>query len=266
MRLKTILPILVTLVMLSACSSLRSKSSPKWHLTLEIDPTVSDRGRLVNETISVLERRLDRYGMSDVAIQTVGKPENGQIRVSLPGATDPERVKNFIVSQGLVQLVHVISEHSSAPYREQTTKGLNASSTSNSENLPQNQRLLPFPEETGSTRSVKWVVAEFPPLVDGSEIRNAVAVRETDSNYQVNFNLTAKGAEKFSAWTKLNINQMLGVVLNGEVKSVATIRSPFYDSAQITGRFTKESAEDIAHILNSGPLPAPLKIVKEEMN
>lgn len=263
MRLKTVVLILVALLILPACSALRLKSLPKWHLTLEIDPTVSDRGRLVNDTIVALQRRLDRYGMSDVTIQPVGKPENGQIRVSLPEASDPERVKNFIVSQGSVQLVHVLSEHSSAPYRAQVTK---RSSTADVENLPQNQRLLPFPEEIGSTRSVKWVVAEFPPLVDSLEIRNAVAVPEANSNYQVNFNLTPKGAEKFSAWTELNINQLLGIVLNGEVKSVVTIRSPFYDSAQISGRFTKESAEDLAHILNSGPLPTPLKIVKEEIN
>jgi preprotein translocase subunit SecD len=266
MRQRQILVIIVALAILPACSALRSKPPLKWHLTVEIDPTVSDRGRLINDTIAVLQRRLDQYGVTGATVEVLGKPENGKIRISLPDASYPDRVKNFIVYQGSLQLVHVISEHGSAPYRQQITKDSNAASTTDLEKLPQNQRLLPFPEETGSTRSVKWVVAEFPPIVDNFDIRHAVAVPERGSNYQVDFTLTPKGADKFGAWTELNINQLLAVVLNGEVKSVSTIRSPIRDSGQIVGRFTKQAAEDLAKILMSGSLPAPLKIVKEEIN
>ena len=61
---------------------------------------------------------------------------------------------------------------------------------------------------------------------------------------------------------KANINQYLGVVLNDEVKSIAFIRSRISDQGEISGRFTKQSAEDLALILRSGALPAPLKIIE----
>jgi hypothetical protein len=51
-----------------------------------------------------------------------------------------------------------------------------------------------------------------------------------------------------------------------EVKSIAYIKSQITDTGQITGRFTKESAEDLSLMLSSGPLPAPVKIVEEGSN
>src|SRR6185503_4597427 len=53
------------------------------------------------------------------------------------------------------------------------------------------------------------------------------------------------------------------VVLNGEVKSIAFIKSQIYDQGQITGRFTKTSAEDLALTLRSGALPAPIEYLEE---
>jgi len=53
------------------------------------------------------------------------------------------------------------------------------------------------------------------------------------------------------------------VVLNGEVKSIAFIKSQIFDSGQITGRFSKQSAEDLALTLRSGALPAPIEYLEE---
>jgi preprotein translocase subunit SecD len=55
----------------------------------------------------------------------------------------------------------------------------------------------------------------------------------------------------------------MGVVLNGEVKSIAYIKSQITDSGEISGRFTKQSAEDLALTLRSGALPARL-VYQEE--
>ena len=56
----------------------------------------------------------------------------------------------------------------------------------------------------------------------------------------------------------------IGVVLNGEVKSIAYIKSQIFDQGEISGRFTKQSAEDLALILRAGALPAPVKIIERE--
>ncbi|MFZ0751553.1 MAG: hypothetical protein WAM70_19475, partial [Pyrinomonadaceae bacterium] len=71
---------------------------------------------------------------------------------------------------------------------------------------------------------------------------------------------------KFGAWTGSNINEYLGVVLNDEVKSIAYIKSRIEDQGEISGRFTKQSAEDLALILMAGALPVPVRFVQETVN
>ncbi|MEP6707331.1 MAG: hypothetical protein ABJC05_07415, partial [Pyrinomonadaceae bacterium] len=117
-------------------------------------------------------------------------------------------------------------------------------------------------------KPARWVVVESPPIVDGNELRNATAVpsRTGRDEYYISFSLKPAGAEKFGAWTGSHINSYLGVALNDEVKSVAYIKSQIFDQGEISGRFTKQSAEDIAQVLNSGALPAPVKIVEEGVN
>jgi preprotein translocase subunit SecD len=55
----------------------------------------------------------------------------------------------------------------------------------------------------------------------------------------------------------------MGVSLNDEVKSIAYIKSQIFDQGEITGRFTKQSAEDLALTLRSGALPAPIEYLEE---
>jgi preprotein translocase subunit SecD len=55
----------------------------------------------------------------------------------------------------------------------------------------------------------------------------------------------------------------MGVVLNDEVKSIAYIKGAIYDEGQITGSFTKESAENLALTLRSGALPAEIEYQEE---
>jgi preprotein translocase subunit SecD len=56
------------------------------------------------------------------------------------------------------------------------------------------------------------------------------------------------------------------VLLNNEVKSIAFIKSQIFDTGMINGNFTKQAAEDLAYVLTSGPLPAPVKIIEEGNN
>ena len=109
-------------------------------------------------------------------------------------------------------------------------------------------------------------MVEVPAIIDGSELRNASAIAAQGGradDYEISFSLKKSGADKFGAWTGANINQYMGVVLNGEVRSIAFIKSQIYDQGQITGRFTQTSAEDLALTLRSGALPAPIEYLEE---
>ena len=131
--------------------------------------------------------------------------------------------------------------------------------------MPDNRRVLQYAmrDDKGSM-SNKWVVVESPAVVDGSDLRNAVAVKHTyGDDYDINFTLNKNGATKFGSWTEANINEYLGIVLNDEVKSIAYIRSQIIDEGQISGRFTRQHAEDLALVLKSGALPARVEFVDE---
>ena len=125
-------------------------------------------------------------------------------------------------------------------------------------------RVLPYVESIGQDEPTKWVVVESPAIIDSSDLRTASAVPRRDSDdYYIQFMLKKAGSDKFGAWTGANINEYLGVVLNDEVKSLAFIKSQISDQGVISGRFTKQSAEDLALVLKSGNLPFPVKIVNE---
>src|SRR5207253_5643890 len=111
----------------------------------------------------------------------------------------------------------------------------------------------------------KWVVVESPAIIDGAELRTATAnpARAGGEEYDINFALKKSGADKFGAWTGANINEYMGVVLNDEVKSIAFIKGQIFDQGEITGHFTKQSAEDLALVLKSGSLPFPVRVVSE---
>jgi preprotein translocase subunit SecD len=55
----------------------------------------------------------------------------------------------------------------------------------------------------------------------------------------------------------------MAVVLNGQVKSAAYIKSQIFDQGEISGKFTRKSAEDLALTLRSGALPAQIEYQEE---
>ena len=77
------------------------------------------------------------------------------------------------------------------------------------------------------------------------------------------FHSNQSGAQKFGEWTGANINNYMAVVLNDEVKSAAYIKSQIFDSGEISGRFSKQTADDLALTLKSGALPAEIEYQEE---
>ena len=111
----------------------------------------------------------------------------------------------------------------------------------------------------------QFVIVETPAVVSGNELRDAAAVSRTGAgnDYQISFSFKPSGAQKFGDWTGKNIGNYMAVVLNGEVKSAAYIKSQIFDQGEISGRFGKATAEDLALTLRSGALPAKIEYQEE---
>jgi preprotein translocase subunit SecD len=80
----------------------------------------------------------------------------------------------------------------------------------------------------------------------------------------VTFRFNAVGTRQFARLTGEKVGAPFAVVLDGVVLSAPVIREPILGgSGQISGNFTVESANDLAILLRSGALPAPLTVVEE---
>ncbi len=255
---------------LSEWSASTSGNAVTYELNNAAQSKLSDQA--VAQALSIIESRINAVGVAEPTLQTHGAQGSHQILLQMPGIQDPERVKKLLVGESRLELVHVIDQpQRTYPTQEAAVAALGGT-------VPKNRRVIPYSERDEPTaagtqapaqandKPKQWVVVESPAVIDGSELRDARGEQGdagSADNYQIGFHLKPSGAEKFGAWTGANVGQPMGVVLNDEVKSIATIQSQITDSGRITGTFTKQSSEDLALTLRSGALPARL-VYQEE--
>lgn len=243
-----------------------------WSMTQAAQRTLADNA--TTQALNIIDSRINALGIAEPTLQTHGSQSSHQILLQMPGVQDPERVKAILQGQSKLELVHVIGPPSPSPATTYQTEAEALAAAGPNGIIPPNRRVLPYSErmelsakqDPNQQRPKQWVVVEAPAIIDGSELRNASAVQSAGGradDFEINFALKKAGADKFGAWTGAHINEYMGVVLNGEVKSIAYIKSQIYDQGQITGRFTQQSAEDLALTLRSGALPAPIEYLEE---
>ena len=244
-----------------------------WAMTAAAERTLADNA--TTQALNIIDSRINALGIAEPTLQTHGSQSSHQILLQMPGVQDPERVKEILKGESRLELVHVVSPPSPAAAQTYNTEAEALASLNSGGTVPSNRRVLPYSERMEATSDTttnpeqkpkRWVVVELPAIIDGSELRNANAIPTRaggTEDYEINFALKKSGADKFGAWTGAHTNEYMGVVLNGEVKSIAYIKSQIFDQGQITGRFTKQSAEDLALTLRSGALPAPIEYLEE---
>ncbi|MBQ1696591.1 MAG: protein translocase subunit SecDF, partial [Bacteroidales bacterium] len=82
----------------------------------------------------------------------------------------------------------------------------------------------------------------------------------------VSMTMNGEGARTWGRITKDNIGRQVAIVLDNYVYSFPTVQSEISGgNSQITGNFTVAEAKDLANILKSGKLPAPAKVIEEEI-
>ncbi len=83
---------------------------------------------------------------------------------------------------------------------------------------------------------------------------------------EVSMTMNSEGARRWAALTKANINKAIAIVLDGYVYSAPRVNGEITGGqSSITGNFTIEDTKDLANTLKSGRMPAPARIVQEEV-
>ena len=187
----------------------------------------------LNQSLEIVRRRIDEIGTNE---PTIVKRGNDRILVELPGLDDPNRIKNLLGKTANLSF-RIVSESDDAFGSEQL-----------------------FFEDGKSQLNVNKRV-----VMSGDNLTTAKPKFDSRNNETiVTFTLDRVGAKRFGRVTTNNVGKRLAIILDNKIISAPQIREPIIGgNGQISGNFTFQSATDLALLLRSGALPAPLNIIEE---
>jgi preprotein translocase subunit SecD len=223
-----------------------------WKVQLVLDSKETDyvKKRAIDQALEIIRNRVDQFGVSEPEITLQG---TDRILVQLPGVRDPQRAINLIGQTALLEFKLVDDEGNI----EEALKG----------NIPPGDIILyqrSVDEKTGAVRKIPFLLREKT-MMTGEFIKDArVALDSQFHEPYVAMEFTDIGAKLFEQITAANVKKRLAIILDNNVYSAPVIQERIAGGrAQITGRFDTKEASDLAIVLRSGALPAPVKIIEE---
>ncbi len=206
----------------------------------------------VRQAREVIEKRVDAYGVAEPTITLYGSGEvQDQIIVELPGVEDFDRVLDLIKKAAQLELKLVHPQAGGVyPTREAALQALGGQ-------LPADYEILAFGGRDGQSG---FMVVKRAAAITGQHLKDARRSSDPVTGRPlVSFFLNPAGVSLFGRVTGDNVGGYLAIVLDEKVQSAPRIESKIdQESAQITGLFTVQEADDLALVLRSGALPAEL--------
>jgi len=214
----------------------------------------------LQQNITTLRNRINELGVAEPIIQQQG---DRRIVVQLPGVQDTAEAKRILGATATLEYRAVDTDHDIEAAR--------------AGKVPPGSRLY-------HSRDGRDVLLKNQVIVTGDQIINARSgFDQRSGSPEVSVTLDGKGAHKMLAFTKENVGKPMAVVfienksvtrtVDGkpevtnkkveEVISVATIRDVFSKNFQTTGLDSPQEAHELALLLRSGALAAPIRIVEE---
>lgn len=198
------------------------------------------------QALEVIRNRIDSLGVSEPSLQKQGA---NNIIVQLPGLKNREAALAAIGTQAVLEFY--IVEDSVPP----STADMSRYSVKYQEVRDANNEVI---------RRDPYVLGRTP-VLSGETIRDArVAINNTDGRPHVAISFDSLGSDAFARITTRYRLRRLAIVLDDKVQSAPVIREPITGGeATISGQFTMQEATNLAVVLRSGSLPAPLTIAEE---
>ena len=102
--------------------------------------------------------------------------------------------------------------------------------------------------------------------LEGDVIVSATDDYDSNGRPSVSMTMNSDGARRWAQLTKQNINKPIAIALDGYIYSAPNVINEITGGqSQITGQFSQEDTKDLANVLKSGKMPAPAKIVQEDI-
>jgi preprotein translocase subunit SecD len=225
------------------------------------------RERATEQAKAIIENRVNAFGVTEPTIQRQGGEGTYQIVVQMPGIDDIDRVKNTLNADSNLEL-KLVAKGTQIPFPTKDAAEAAAKTTPPGTDAYTSQwEVVAYRgrSDSGDPSQEGWVVVGKNPVITGLDMRDASARSSQygGAAYEIDFSLTTDGATRFGDATGKHVKDFLAIVLNNEVKSAPVINSQITDRGQISGNFTKKTAEDLALVLRSGALPAKADYLEE---
>jgi len=213
-----------------------SSSAGDFTIRLTADKIAERKRSAMDQSISIVRRRIDATGTREPSIQRQG---DNRIIVELPGVDDPDNIKKLIGQTAKLTFQMVDETASTAA-------------------PPPGTVVLPSTEEADRSYVVDRRV-----MVSGDTLVDAFP-SNPEGQWVVNFRFDSAGGRRFGDATRTNVGHEFAIVLDNKVISAPVIREPILGGqGQISGHFTVDDAKNLSILLRAGALPAPIKILEQ---
>ena len=102
--------------------------------------------------------------------------------------------------------------------------------------------------------------------LEGDVIVSATDDYDNNGRPSVSMTMNTEGARRWAQLTKQNVGKPIAIALDGYIYSAPNVINEITGGqSQITGQFSQEDTKDLANVLKSGKMPAPAKIVQEDI-
>ena len=214
-------------------------------LQLSVKPTalVNLQNEGVKQNIEALSKRIAGIGVTEPLIQQQG-PD--RIVVQLPGVQDVAQAKSIIGRTATLE-VRLVDTSVIGPVDDSTA--------------------IPFGSELFKVGRGGPAVLYKDAIVTGDSIIGAQATFDENQRPAVSIDLNADGGRRMGDATRVNVGKPMAFVLfekgKGELLQVATIQGHFSNKFQTTGMNSPAEAAELALLLRSGALAAPMEVIEE---
>jgi preprotein translocase subunit SecD len=195
----------------------------------------------------VVRKRIDALGTREPTIIRQGAD---RIVVQVPGLKDPQALKDLLGQTAKLEFKLV----DAAASPTDVAQGI----------APPGSEIVPFADPQGEGGAASIAVKRLGGI-KGDQLTDAKQSFDSQTNEPVvSITFDQQGGAKFAKLTSENVNRPFAIILDGQVLSAPNINEPILGgSAQISGIFTVESANQLAIALRSGALPVDLKVIEE---
>ncbi len=226
-----------------------SSQSGGFKLAMKQSAIKALRERTLDTSIETIRGRVDSLGVSEPVIQKYGLGED-QILVELPGVSDPDQVSRVIQSTARLEIHEVLGDTGSSFPSQQEAETSTAG---------QDAVAL---QGGNTSEATGWYALKRIAIVQGPDFRDARPSKDETGRDSVSFNLTVAAGDRFYDYTNANTGKFMAIVLDNKVKEVARINGSIRDNGQISGGFSKQTANELSLMLRTGSLPASISYLE----